>query len=113
MSNPETPIVADALKALPIYFPGAKLWRANSGDASGGGRGHRCNSANLVDIVGWGRHGMAIAVEVKTSTGRLSAEQHAFLADVDRRGGYAGVFTPAGLIPFADIPDKHMPRGER
>lgn len=114
MSNPETPIVAYALKALPVYFPGAKLWRANSGGPSGAkSYGHKCNSINLVDIVGWQRWGMALAIEVKTETGRLSAGQYAFLQDVDTRGGYAGLFTPSGLFKFGTFPDKHMPRGKK
>jgi hypothetical protein len=106
----ETDVVRAAMQALPVHFPGAFFWRANSG---GNKSGRRHNSRNLVDIVGWQRNGLALAIEVKTEDGRLTQAQYIFLADVVLRTGYAGLFTPSGLFDFGSIPDKHLPRGKR
>lgn len=107
MSGPkeETAIVADALKFLAFRFPGSKLWRANSG---GGKTGHRCNSIDLVDIIGWAKFGMAIAIEVKTATGELSDHQCDFLNDIMVRGGYAGLYAPGILYDWGRIPARFM-----
>lgn len=43
------------------------------------------------DLIGWTRDGRFAAVEVKTPTGRVSAEQKAFIDAVNRSGGIAGV----------------------
>lgn len=43
------------------------------------------------DLIGWCRDGRFAAVEVKTPTGRVSAEQQAFIDAVNRAGGRAGV----------------------
>jgi hypothetical protein len=106
----ETDVVRAAMKFLAAKFPGSFFWRANSG---GNKSGRKHNSRNLVDIVGWQRSGMAMAIEVKTEDGRLARLQYVFLAEVNKRGGYAGLFTPSGLFDFGSIPDKHMPRGRK
>ena len=43
------------------------------------------------DLIGWTRTGQFAAVEVKTPTGRVSAEQQAFIDGVIAAGGRAGV----------------------
>jgi hypothetical protein len=43
------------------------------------------------DLIGWTRDGRFAAVEVKTPTGRVTAEQQAFIDAVNRAGGKAGV----------------------
>lgn len=105
----ETPVVREALKTLAFIFPGARIWRQNSGR-----KGHvRFASENLPDIVGVQRFGMALFVEVKTATGRLSQEQAEFLADMQQRGCVAGVYAPGVFYMWGMVPDKHMPRTSR
>lgn len=118
MSGPgrETPIVSRALDALAVRAPGAKYWRSNSG---GNKSGHRCNSINLVDIVGWQKHGMALACEVKAHDGQLTKDQHDFLADVERRGGLSLVYAPTikdgyeAFYRWGAIPEQFMPAQPR
>lgn len=43
------------------------------------------------DTIGWTRDGLFAAVEVKTKTGRASADQIRFIEAVRRAGGVAGV----------------------
>jgi hypothetical protein len=66
-----------------------------------------------VDIVGWQRFGMALAVEVKTEDGQLTDEQFEFLRDVKERGGFAGVYAPSGLYEFSNIPVRFLPANKR
>lgn len=106
----ETPVVADALKLAKLMYAGGKVWRANSG---GNKTGHKCNSENLPDIVGWDRDAVAVAWEVKTSTGRLTWDQLEFLQGVAICGGHAKVFAPGGVYDVHAIPQHHMPQGKR
>lgn len=41
------------------------------------------------DLIGWDKHGRFVAIEVKTSAGRLSPEQKTFLNAVKSAGGIA------------------------
>ncbi len=41
------------------------------------------------DIIGIAPNGKFVAIEVKSPQGKLSAEQATFLANVEKRGGYA------------------------
>lgn len=107
----ETPIVRDALKFLPLKFPGCKVWRANSGGNKSGRR--KANSINLPDIVGIQRWGMGLFVEVKTETGRLTHDQAMFLREMHERGCYAGVYSPGRLAQWGTVDEKHMPRGAK
>lgn len=100
----ETDVVREAMKQLPYLLPGCKAIRVNSGRKGG----VRMSSENMVDIIGVQKFGMFLAVEVKTEEGRLSDEQFAFLADIHRRGGYAGLFAPSGLYHFKQIPPRFM-----
>ncbi len=109
--NTETPVVAQALKDLPLLFPGCKVWRANSGGNKSGRR--KANSINLPDIVGVQRWGMGIFVEVKTATGKLSDEQWAFLLDMDERGCLARVYVADRLYDLHAVPAANMPARKR
>lgn len=73
--------------------PDVVLWRNSVGTATTtDGRTQRfglCRGA--ADLVGIGPGGRFFALEVKTSSGRLSPEQDRFLALVRSRGGFAAV----------------------
>lgn len=43
------------------------------------------------DLIGWTREGRFLAVEVKTTTGRVRPEQAQFVAAVTEAGGVAGI----------------------
>lgn len=45
--------------------------------------------AGMSDLIGWDSSGRFVAIEVKTATGRATAEQKAFLAAVSFSGGRA------------------------
>lgn len=104
------------MAAIHIWSPGAKFWRSNSG---GGKTGHRCNSINLPDIVGWQANGLALAVECKTAYGKLTDEQYDFLRDTKIRGGLVAIYAPMvddGLedfYVFGDIPRQFIPISRR
>jgi len=47
------------------------------------------------DVIGWTAEGRFLAAEVKSQTGRVSADQARFIAAVNRHGGLAGVVRSA------------------
>ncbi|HET9109100.1 MAG TPA: VRR-NUC domain-containing protein [Steroidobacteraceae bacterium] len=51
----------------------------------------RLAAPGVSDLIGWAEGGRFVAIEVKASRGRLTAEQAAFLDLVRRSGGLAGV----------------------
>lgn len=111
----ETAVLRRAMQALVLYAPGARFWRANV-DMRGV---YKKGFVGMPDILGWQKHGMALAVEVKDATGRLTAEQHAFLEDVHNRGGLACLYAPlaeGGLedfFQFTRIPQRYLPREKK
>jgi hypothetical protein len=92
---------------LPLLYPGCTIWRANSGGNKSGRR--KANSINLPDIVGVQRFGMALFVEVKTATGRLTHEQLDFLLRMDGRGCLARVYIENKLYDLHAVPDRNLP----
>lgn len=48
------------------------------------------------DIIGWTKDGIFAAIEVKTPTGKPSAEQEAFIRSVKASGGKAGIARSVG-----------------
>lgn len=51
------------------------------------------------DLVGWSRDGHFVGVEVKTTTGRVSPEQEAWLANINAAGGIGVVMRSTDLPP--------------
>ena len=78
-----------AIRAAVNVLPGARFWRNNVGvDSERGVRyGLGIGSADLVGVV----HGTFVALEVKTTTGRVSDDQTRWLDAVRRCGGVAEV----------------------
>lgn len=89
-SQPEGKIVAAVLRYL--HDRGIYAWRNNSvGVFDPVRKVFRKNKAvkrGVSDILAL-HHGKFIAIEIKTKTGKLSAEQAEFLSDVNQRGGLA------------------------
>lgn len=91
--NAETVIMKQIQVALAV-MPGVTVWRSNTGILKDeGGRpirfGLGTGSADLVGFIhGTGR---LFALEVKTATGRVSADQRTWLSFVASKGGYAAV----------------------
>lgn len=75
----------------------AQCWRQNSGtfaerNRDGSMRYVRANTAKgMSDIMGVLRDGRALAIEVKSRTGRMRPGQEEFLASIRAAGGVAGV----------------------
>lgn len=111
----ETDILSRCMVALHLFAPGAKFWRANI-DMRGT---YKQGFVGMSDILGMQAHGMFLAVEVKKHDGKLTEEQHDFLADVCRRGGLAAVYAPLKLggledfYAFENIPQKFIPTTRR
>jgi len=63
-----------------------------SGPARGGGYTRAGLGTGTADLVGYVRRsGRFFAIEVKTGTGKVSAEQAAWIAQTNQEGGYAAV----------------------
>lgn len=81
----------DSIRLALADEPGLVLWRNNVGIAEHRGArvryGLAVGSADLVGIL----NGRFVALEIKTPTGRASAEQKLWLALVRQRGGFAAV----------------------
>ena len=74
------------------YWTGQVVSRGNGTVTLKNARMVKCGLCKgSADIIGIGEGGRFVAAEVKTATGRVSAEQRAFLEHVNRRGGIAGV----------------------
>ena len=95
--TPESRLLADIRLALG-QDERVVLWRNNTGTAMQdyGAAGLRplryglaVGSSDLIGIVA--PHGRLIALEVKTSTGRVTREQQQFLTLVEKMGGVARV----------------------
>lgn len=73
---------------------GHRLFRNNVGklqDANGEWIAFGVGGVGGSDLIGWTRHGVFAAIEVKTPTGRVRPEQVAFVNAVNRAGGKAGI----------------------
>src|SRR6185503_8099288 len=86
--------ISHAIRLASSQIPGLTLWRQNVGVATtADGRKQRfglcVGSSDLIGILN--PSGRFVAVEVKTSTGRIRPEQEMFLALVRRSGGIAFV----------------------
>lgn len=103
----ETEVVRQAMKALPVLYPGSRWVRINCGRRGG----ISFTSESVPDLIGIQRFGMGAVAEVKTATGRLTPEQHACLLDVGRRGALSILYTPEEIYNWDEIPAKHLPRG--
>lgn len=89
--NPETKLQGSILKAI-NKLPGCIAWRNNVGvveraDGIPLRFGLAPGSSDIIGIY----KGKFLAIEVKTPTGRVTAEQSVFLATVKAHGGLAGV----------------------
>lgn len=100
----ETALQRQILMAL--SESGCTVWRSNTGTAYQGRVIHRAGAqvtladsrviafglcVGASDIIGIGNDGVFIAIEVKTTAGRVSKEQQTFINAVCRAGGRAGV----------------------
>jgi hypothetical protein len=92
----KAPVVPEAavLRACLSYLAvrGIEAWRTNSGLAMLPGRGGRpqpvrFGKRGVADILGFLPDGRFLAVECKSSTGKLRPEQAVFLERVNRAGG--------------------------
>jgi hypothetical protein len=90
-AKPEAAALREVLAALNNHPRVAWCERQNSGVAKVGGRFIRFGWVGCADILGQLNTGELLAVEVKAATGRLSAEQIAFLERVGGAGGVAFV----------------------
>jgi hypothetical protein len=90
-TNPETRLQSQIMKALKDV-PGLVLWRNNAGaiDRGGGVMMRFGLTKGASDLIGIYR-GRFVGLEIKTRTGRLTAEQNVFLKTVTAYGGLAGV----------------------
>lgn len=95
--QPETAVMLDVRVAVGRETD-AVLWRNNVGVAeywsAAAGTIVRVPYGLCVgssDLIGIGPGGRFLAIECKTATGRLTAEQERFLALVERKGGVARV----------------------
>lgn len=89
MSNNETTLMRKIqMEATRL---GARLFRNNVGlFYSRSGVPTRCGLCpGSADLIGWTADGRFLAVEIKTKSGRLSADQKRFLAAVNQNGGIA------------------------
>ena len=102
--NPETRIQNAIMIAL--SSAGCTIWRNETSGAWVGKVIHKAgdqvtlNNARMItfglcvgsaDLIGMTPAGRFLAVEVKTKSGRASAEQVKFIAHVNSRGGVAGI----------------------
>lgn len=102
--NKETSIMHAIMLAL--SDAGCMVWRNETSGAWVGKVAHKAAnqvtlkdahmmrfglSVGSCDVIGIAPNGRFLAVEVKTSTGRLSKEQANFIAQVNLAGGIAGV----------------------
>ena len=73
---------------------GHRLFRNNIGklkDARGQWVAFGVGGTGGSDLIGWTKHGVFAAVEVKVPGGRVRPEQEAFIAAVRASGGKAGI----------------------
>lgn len=95
MTAPKTPEAAVLHACLHwLALRGIKAWRNNSGVAMMKGRGGRMQPVRFgargqADILGILPGGRFLAVECKSSTGKTTEDQEAFLREVNRLGGLA------------------------
>jgi len=68
-------------------LPGLRLWRANVGVARMGHRWVRFGIRGQADLTGIVPDGRRLEIEVKTSTGRQTAEQRSFQNMIERFHG--------------------------
>jgi len=90
-TNPETRLQSQIMRALK-GVPGLALWRNNAGaiDRGGGVMMRFGLTKGAPDLIGIYR-GRFVGLEIKTRTGRVTAEQNVFLNTVRAYGGLAGV----------------------
>lgn len=83
----EAQILQEVLLAIGSR-PDCRVWRSNTGAARGrGGRLIRFGIRGQADILGLTATGRFLAIEVKSATGRLRAEQIAFRDLIQRFNG--------------------------
>jgi hypothetical protein len=93
----EAEILRAILRLLKRHPKVAVCWRQNSGtfqerNRDGSVRYIRANTARgMSDIMGALKDGRALAIEVKSRTGRMRPGQGEFLQTIRRAGGVAGV----------------------
>jgi hypothetical protein len=89
-SHPEADVLSSCLAYLRLK--GVLCWRSNNAGVYDPGRKRFRSFRGLkgvADILGILDGGRLLAVETKSATGRLSADQRWFLDEVTRRGGLA------------------------
>lgn len=69
-------------------LPGLRLWRANVGVARVGQRVVRFGIRGQADLTGIVPDGRRLEIEVKTATGRQTAEQRSFQNMIERFHGF-------------------------
>jgi hypothetical protein len=86
-NRPEAAALLEVLKALHAHP--AVVWceRMNSGAAKIGNRFIRFGFTGCPDVLGQLRDGRLLGVEVKSPTGKLSAEQSVFIERINSAGG--------------------------
>lgn len=89
--RPEAAALIEVLRALRAHPAVSWVERQNSGVTKEGGRFIRYGWRGCSDVLGQLMDGRFLAVEVKSSTGRLRPEQVAFLGRVRDAGGVAFV----------------------
>ena len=85
--RPEAAALIEVLKALRAHPAVSWCERQNSGAAKVGNRFIRFGWTGCADVLGQMTDGRFLAVEVKSSTGRLRPEQTLFLERVNQTGG--------------------------
>jgi len=85
--KPEAAALVEVLQALRANPMVAWAERQNSGAAKVGGRFIRFGWPGCPDILGQLKDGRFLGCEVKSATGRASAEQTLFLARINQAGG--------------------------
>ena len=91
MSNPETCLLQEIRLAL-AQIPGVIIWRNSIGHDSRAHVDYGIQNPGGADLIGFsGRCATFTAIEVKTSTGRVSPDQRNFIALVRSHGGLAGI----------------------
>lgn len=86
-NKPEAAALAEVLLALKSHPAVCWSERMNSGAARIGNRFVRFGFPGCPDVLGQLRDGRVLAIEVKSSTGRLRPEQALFLNRVNEAGG--------------------------
>lgn len=84
----ESQLVASISSLLPRLYHLAMIWRNNTGQITVEDRVIRFGKVGASDFIGLASNGRLLAIECKSPHGRLTHEQHVFLTQINRKGGY-------------------------